>query len=263
MKDEWHPLADGMEIRALATVTCPIWPFGVLRLPFSALRTGSGTNSNYCVRILTGGVGGNGRPAKLSARDGPPFPIWITPTGATSSSTTGNTARSRWCRRTGTAIWTLCSVPRRATPTFDGFIASGQTNRTVTRHAPRDEANLRGGTFRARLVMSTTADTEHRLATSLVDSGRHRIQPPVDLNRGRWGVEEMYGASKSVIERFHAKSTRGVRQDLHAAFTLPTLTRRFFNLCDGDPTGGGRSACPPCGPNCAMVCAVSETRSGR
>ena len=41
-----------------------------------------------------------------------------------------------------------------------------------------------------------------------------------------------------MIERFHAKSARGVRQELYAAFTLITLARQFSNRCDDDINGG-------------------------
>ena len=37
-----------------------------------------------------------------------------------------------------------------------------------------------------------------------------------------------------MIESFHAKSERGVRQELYAAFTLITLARLFANRCDDD-----------------------------
>ena len=44
----------------------------------------------------------------------------------------------------------------------------------------------------------------------------------------------MYKTGKAVIKAFHAKSERGVRQELYAAFTLITLARQFSNRCDGD-----------------------------
>ena len=37
-----------------------------------------------------------------------------------------------------------------------------------------------------------------------------------------------------MIENFHAKSERGVRQELYAAFILVTLARLFANRCDHD-----------------------------
>ncbi len=130
-------------------------------------------------------------------------------------------------------------VKKNANPVFDDFIASGETERTVTLDAPRDGTALRGRSLRVRLVRYTAGDTEHRLATSLLDSRRYGIQPLSDLYRGRWGIEEMYKTGKSVIERFHARSERGVRQELYAAFVLLTLTRRFSSRCDGDLNAGG------------------------
>ena len=55
----------------------------------------------------------------------------------------------------------------------------------------------------------------------------------------------MYKSGKSVIEWFHSKSVRGVRQELYAAFVLLTLARRFSNRCDGDlNAGGGENGLP-------------------
>ena len=125
-----------------------------------------------------------------------------------------------------------------ANPVFDDFIASGETERTVTLGAPRDETALRGRSLRIRLVKYVAGDTEFRLATSLHD-GCHFDAPALSaMYHGRWAVEEMYKTGKTVIEWFHAKSERGVRQELYAAFILITLARQFSNRCDGDLDDG-------------------------
>ena len=41
-----------------------------------------------------------------------------------------------------------------------------------------------------------------------------------------------------MIQHFHAKSERGVRQELYAAFTLVNLARQFVNRCDSDLNSG-------------------------
>ena len=129
-------------------------------------------------------------------------------------------------------------LKKAANPVFDDFIASGETERTVTLGAPRDETALRGRSLRVRLVRYTAGDTEFRLATSLHDGRRFDVETLSDMYHGRWAVEEMYKSGKAVIERFHAKSARGVRQELYAAFTLVTLARQFSNRCDDDINGG-------------------------
>ena len=130
-------------------------------------------------------------------------------------------------------------IKKAANPAFDDFIASGETERTVTLDAPRDETALRGRSLRLRLVSYTAGDTEYRLATSLHGGGGFDVQTLSDIYHRRWAVEEMYKAEKAVIERFHAKSVRGVRQELYAAFTLITLARQFSNRCDDDINDGG------------------------
>ena len=135
-------------------------------------------------------------------------------------------------------------IKENANPAFDDFIASGETERTVTLDAPRDETALRGRSFRVRLVRYTAEDTEFRLATSLHGGGRFDVPALSAICHGRWAVEEMYKSGKSVIEWFHAKSERGVRQELYAAFTLITLARQFSNRCDDDINGGDEDGRP-------------------
>ncbi|MCY4242814.1 MAG: DUF4338 domain-containing protein [Rhodobacter sp.] len=135
-------------------------------------------------------------------------------------------------------------VKKGANPTFDGFIASGGTERTVTLDAPRDELSLRGRTLRVRLVRYTAGDTEYCLATSLTDGGRFGVRVLSDPCHGRWGIEETSRSGKSVIERFHARSERGVRQEPCAAFVPLTLARRFSSRCDADLNAGGEGDLP-------------------
>ncbi len=130
-------------------------------------------------------------------------------------------------------------VKKAANPEFDAFIASGKTELTVTLNAPRDEPSLRGRTLRVRLVRYTAGDTEYRLVTSLLDSRRYGLQPLSDPCHGRWGIEETSRSGKAVIGDLHARSERGVRQEIYAAFVPLTLTRRFSNRRDADLNAGG------------------------
>ena len=57
---------------------------------------------------------------------------------------------------------------------------------------------------------------------------------------GRWGIEELYKVSKRLmeIEQFHAKSERGVKQELYAHFVLLALSRSFGNPLEDDLNAG-------------------------
>ncbi len=140
-------------------------------------------------------------------------------------------------------------IQNNANPVFDTFIASEQGDRIITLKAPRDATELRGRSLRIRLVKYTHADTEYYLATSLHDS-RYTVQALSDLYHGRWQVEEGYKTGKDVIESFHAKSERGVRQELYAAFTLVALARLFSNRCGRDinHNAGDDDDQRPCAP---------------
>ena len=129
-------------------------------------------------------------------------------------------------------------IQANASPAFDAFIASGESELAVTLDAPKDVARLRGRTCRIRLVSYTAGDTTYCLATSMLDSKRYTVQALSDLYHARWDIEEMYKTGKAVIEHFHARSERGVRQELYAAFTLVALARLFANRCDHDISDG-------------------------
>ena len=124
-------------------------------------------------------------------------------------------------------------IKNNTNPAFAAFAASRESDRIITLKAPRDATELRGRSLRIRLVKYTVADTEYCLATSLHDS-RYTVPALSDLYHGRWQTEEGYKTDKAVIESFHAKSERGVRQELYAAFILITLARMFANRCDHD-----------------------------
>ena len=133
-------------------------------------------------------------------------------------------------------------IARNTSPAFDAFIASRETDLTTTLEPPRDRPP--GPSHRIRLAKYAIGDTEYCLATSLLDRGRYPIPALSDLYHGRWGIEELYKTSKAVIEHFHAKSDRGVRQELYAAFTLVTLAQQFVNRCDSDLNSGDSEDLP-------------------
>ena len=127
-------------------------------------------------------------------------------------------------------------MARNTSPACDASIASRETDLTATLGPPRD--GPAGPGYRIRLVKYSVGDTEYYLANSLLDSRRYPVPALSDLYHGRWGIEQLYKTSKNVIEHFHAKSERGVRQELYAAFTLITLARQFVNRCDSDLNSG-------------------------
>ncbi len=118
-------------------------------------------------------------------------------------------------------------------PAFDAFIASGDAERIVEIGPPKDAApELKGTSHRVRLLRYTFADTEFRLATTLLDSGRYPAQALADLCHGKCSIEELHKSTKDMIGAFHAKSDRGVRQELYAAFVLETIGRLFSNRAE-------------------------------
>ena len=70
------------------------------------------------------------------------------------------------------------------------------------------------------------------------------MQEFIEAYHARWGIEELYKVSKGVfnIEDFHAKSKRGVKQEIFAHFVLITMNRIFANQADIDLNYSSNSA---------------------
>ena len=91
--------------------------------------------------------------------------------------------------------------------------------------------------LKMRLMKYEVQGSQYCLGTTLVDpEHRYPLQDFMDVYHSRWGVEELYKISKRVfvIEDFHAKSERGVKQELFAHFALITMNRLFANQADLD-----------------------------
>ena len=89
--------------------------------------------------------------------------------------------------------------------------------------------------LKMRLLKYHFADTTYCLGTTLVDLPyRYPLQDFMDVYHSRWGIEELFKSSKHVIEfeDFHAKSERGVKQEVFAQFVLITMNRLFANRAD-------------------------------
>lgn len=87
-----------------------------------------------------------------------------------------------------------------------------------------------------RLIRYKIDSDEYFLATTLTDA-RYPRKSFEDLYHERWGVEELYKVVKRLLslETFHAKTLRGVKQEIYANFALITLNRIVTNYTDGMP----------------------------
>jgi len=105
--------------------------------------------------------------------------------------------------------------------------------------------NLEIVPIQMRLIKYQIGDDTYCLGTTLVDQNRYsNIQDFIDIYHARWGVEELYKVSKRIfiIEDFHAKSERGVKQEIFAHFVLITMNRIFANQADADLNQSNNSA---------------------
>ncbi|MBW2570311.1 MAG: IS4 family transposase [Deltaproteobacteria bacterium] len=125
------------------------------------------------------------------------------------------------------------------------FFSSHDTDSIVTINPSLDtrreimlkHPNLEIVPIQMRLIKYQIGDNTYCLGTTLVDQKRYsNTQDFIDIYHARWGVEELYKVSKHVffIEDFHAKSERGVKQEIFAHFVLITMNRIFANQADSD-----------------------------
>jgi hypothetical protein len=92
-----------------------------------------------------------------------------------------------------------------------------------------------------RLLKYEIAGSTFCLGTTLVAAHqRYPLQELMDVYHGRWGIEELYKVSKRVfvVEDFHARTERGVKQEIFAHFVLVTMNRLFANRADTELNPG-------------------------
>lgn len=102
-----------------------------------------------------------------------------------------------------------------------------------------------------RLIKYQIGDNIFCLGTTLTDQRQYsNTQDFIDVYHERWGVEELYKVSKRIfiIEDFHAKSERGVKQEIFAHFALITMNRIFANQADSDLNQSDNSIAPDVKP---------------
>ena len=137
---------------------------------------------------------------------------------------------------------------------FEAFIDSAEEDSLVTVAPPHDFSHqwrqahpgVALQPITLRCVRYRAGGTEYYLATTLSDDRQFPVAELSDAYHGRWGIEELYKSSKRhlTIEQFHAKTERGVRQELYAHFVLLTMGRAFGNEIEEDINGwqSGREA---------------------
>jgi len=135
------------------------------------------------------------------------------------------------------------------------FFSSPETDTLVTIYpSDRTQLNIRKEhpdldiiPLRMRLLKYEIAGSIFCLGTTLVEQHqRYPLQEFRDVYHSRWGVEELYKVSKRifVIEDFHAKTERGVKQELFAHFALITMNRLFANRADSELNPADTSILP-------------------
>jgi len=128
------------------------------------------------------------------------------------------------------------------------FFSGKETDRVVTISPPKwsrkdirkKHPNLDIVPLKMRLMKYVVSGSTFVVGTTLLEEHQqYPIQDFMDVYHSRWGLEEFYKVSKQIviIEDFHAKTERGVKQELFAHFVLLTMNRLFANRSDLELNG--------------------------
>jgi hypothetical protein len=145
-------------------------------------------------------------------------------------------------RHSQTGIHAIFRLQESNSSAIQAFFASLQTDTEITLPPPPEiRAEIHSQypdveiiPLKMRLLKYKIADTVFCLGTTLLDAHRYPLQEFIDVYHGRWGIEELYKVSKRIfiIEDFHGRTERGVKQEIYAHFVLVTLNRLFANRAD-------------------------------
>lgn len=148
-----------------------------------------------------------------------------------------------------TGIHAIFRLQESSSTVIREFFSGPQTDTEVTIDpSPSTRADIRSQypaldivPLKMRLLKYEIAGSTFCLGTTLVaDHQRYPLQEFMEVYHGRWGIEELYKVSKHifVVEDFHAKTERGVKQELFAHFVLVTMNRLFANRADTELNSG-------------------------
>jgi len=159
-------------------------------------------------------------------------------------------------RHAQTGIHAIFRLQENSSSAITAFFASPQTDTEITLlPSPQKQAEIRAQhpdlefiPLKLRLLKYKIADSLFCLGTTLLDTHRYPLQQFPDVYHSRWGIEELYKVSKRIfiIEDFHSKTERGVKQEIFAHFVLITLNRLFANQANLElnPTPASNSQGP-------------------
>jgi hypothetical protein len=156
-------------------------------------------------------------------------------------------------RHVQTRIHAIFRLQENSCAVIKTFFANSQTDIEITYlPSPQPQAQIRSQypnlqivPLKLRLLKYKIGDTVFCLGTTLLDAQRYPLDSFGEVYHSRWGIEELYKVSKRifVIEDFHSKTERGVKQEIFAHFVLVTLNRLFANRADKElNTGPGSTA---------------------
>jgi hypothetical protein len=133
-------------------------------------------------------------------------------------------------------VYVIFRLQRKAGGVFNSFWESDKEEEIITyeptyqmkRKIIKEDPKCELKAIKLRLIKYTVNNTTYVLATNLFEE-KYKINDFKELYHLRWFEEEGYKVIKSIIKapNFHAKTERGIKQELYAAFNLITIARIF------------------------------------
>lgn len=106
------------------------------------------------------------------------------------------------------------------------LIPAKDTQRDIRKQYP----DIQFEALTIRLIKYTLEGKTYCIGTTLIDE-RYTVEILKEVYHARWGIEELYKISKNmiVVDDFHGRSERTVKQELFAHFVLITMSRLCTN----------------------------------
>ena len=124
---------------------------------------------------------------------------------------------------------------------IDDFRNSTQTDQIITllpskdtqREIRKQYPDIQFEALTIRLIKYTLEGKTYCIGTTLIDE-HYTIEALKEVYHARWGIEELYKISKNmmIVDDFHGRSERAVKQELFAHFVLITMSRLCTNESD-------------------------------
>ncbi len=135
-------------------------------------------------------------------------------------------------------VYPIFRLQKNTFKAIDDFRNSTKTDQIITllptketqREIRKQYPDIQFEALTIRLIKYTLEGNTYCIGTTLIDE-QYTLEALKEVYHARWGIEELYKISKNmlIVDDFHGRSERAVKQELFAHFVLITMSRLCTN----------------------------------